>query len=378
MIRHILCIIAIALCMKVVYVLFSVVYTQGTNEKTNLSNRNSVLKVFMKNDTYWYMKIATRGYQKITPEQLGGFNGQTWVQSYYAFFPLYPLTVGSTMKFLNIRFSESAFAYSVILSILAFILFYFFSKTYTGNEKTAFWSTVILIVFPFHYYFSMFYTESLYLLLLLSGFLAVHYKKHLIIAISLGLLVLTRPNGILMTIPLFIYYFEKHYSLNLKDIINRPWKDYLPLLVFLSAPVVMTAYCLFLKDMTGDYFAFVTAQKGWHAKSTLPWIPLKKMTTTDEYFRAAYMGVFGLISVIFWRKIPISMQALIWINLLLPLTANSVTRPRYISCIFIFYILFAIWTTKWKWPYKFSLAGILLAAQLVTFSFWITSSQFSY
>jgi Gpi18-like mannosyltransferase len=377
-VRNIIFIIILALGVKVFYVLFAFAFNDKTPQKVNLTSINSVLDIFKRHDSYWYEKIAINGHEKITPDQLGKCDGTTIEQSYYEFLPLYPLIVGATMTTLHLGFSAVAFVYSIIFSVSAFLLFYYFARLYTKDEKKAFWGTVILITFPFHYYFSMYYTESLYLTILLGCFIAVHEKKTILLSVLLAFLVLIRPNALFMTIPLLIYYFEKHYSLDIKLIFKRNIREYIPLLAFLSAPVVMLAYGVYLKYMTGDFFAYITARRGWCLYTTFPWEPLLRMKGWVDYFKFFYLAAFGLLSLIFIKKIPLSMHALIWINLLLPMTSNLITLPRFISCIFIFPILFSDWFSGSKWTIRLSLVLVLFAVQLVTFSFWLTSSEFSY
>ncbi len=376
--RNIIYIVILALGIKIFYILFALAINDKNPQKVHLTSINSILDVFKRHDSYWYEKIAINGHEKVTPEQLGKCDGQLIEQSYYEFLPLYPLVVGATMTLLHLGFNAAAFIYSIIFSVSAFLLFYYFASLYTHDEKKAFWGTVILIIFPFHYYFSMYYTESLYLILLLGSFIAVHEKKNVLLSVLLAFLVLIRPNALFMTIPLFIYYFEKHYSLDIKLIFKRNIREYIPLLAFVSAPIVMLAYGVYLKYMTGDFFAYITARRGWCLYTTFPWEPLLRMKGWIDYFKFFYLAAFGLFSLFFMKKIPLSMHALIWINLLLPLTSNLITLPRFISCIFIFPILFSDWFSGSKWPVRLSLALVLFAGQLVTFSFWLTSSEFSY
>jgi Gpi18-like mannosyltransferase len=377
-VRNIIYIIIIALGVKIFYFFFALAINEITPQKVDITNVNSVLDIFKRHDSYWYEKIAVNGHEKITPDQLGKCQGQVIEQSYYEFLPLYPLIVGATMSALNTGFNEVAIVYSIIFSVSAFLLFYYFARLYTQDEKKAFWGTVILIIFPFHYYFSMYYTESLYLVLLLGCFIAVHEKKNILLSLLLAFLVLIRPNALFMTIPLFIYYFEKHYSLDIKLIFKRNIVEYIPLLAFVSAPLVMLAYGIYLKYMTGDFFAYITARRGWCLYTTFPWEPLLRMKGWIDYFKFFYLAAFGLFSLFYIKKIPLSMHALIWINLLLPLTSNLITLPRFISCVFIFPILFSDWFSGIKWPIRLSLALVLFAGQLVTFSYWLTSSEFSY
>ena len=263
-------IIILILAVKLIYYLFAVFINQYvTPLPENLhvlgnENEKGILDIFYANDSGWYEKIAAQGHEKVTPDQLGKCEEGNIEQSYYAFFPLYPLFVGSTMKLAGAGFSEVAFFYSLVFSLLAFILFYKFSSQYFKNNKIALTSTLLLILFPFHYYYSMYYSEALYLVLLIACFFAIKDKKWSILCFLLGFLVLVRPNGVFMTIPLLVYTIEEIYSIHLlqqlktstKNLSAQLYKNFManpiPLLVFAIVPIVFFGYCLYLYQMTGN------------------------------------------------------------------------------------------------------------------------------
>jgi Gpi18-like mannosyltransferase len=376
--KKIIYIIIVAIVVKAFYICSGITFNELNDIKVSSYNITNQIDFFQKNDSYWYEKIAINGHHKITPDQLGKCDTNYIEQSYYEFLPLYPFTIRASMLLLNIDFKEVAFLYSIVFSLAAFILFYLFAKTYTNDEDKAFWGTMILILFPFHYYFSMFYTESLFLILLIGCFMAINANKILILSVLLALLALVRPNGIFMIIPLFIYFIEKHYSLDLNKLFKRNIREYLPLLAFLCAPIALLAYCVYLKYMTGDFFAYITARRGWCLYSTFPWEPMLRMEKWEDYFKFGYLMFYLLISLIYIKKIPLSMQALIWINILLPLTSNMMTLPRFISSIFIFSIIFGMIISKFRKPYIIGILIILFIGQLFTFTFWLMSHEFSY
>lgn len=378
MMKKIIWIIVVAIVVKIFYIFYGLAFNEVNDIGVSSYNTSDLIDFFHKNDSYWYEKIAVNGHHKITPDQLGKCDGNEIEQSYYEFLPLYPFTVKAAMWLFGAGFKQIAFLYSIIFSLLAFILFYLFAKDYTKDENIAFWATLVLILFPFHYYFSMFYTESLYLILLVGSFAAIHHRKIFLLSLLLALLALVRPNGIFMTIPLFIYFFEQYYSLDLYKLFKRNYREYLPLLAFLSAPVALLSYCVYLNYMTGDFFAYITARRGWCLYSTFPWEPVLRMNRWEEFFKFGYLLFYLAISIIFVKKIPLSMQALIWINILLPLTSNMLTLPRFISSIFIFSIIFGMFISKFKKPYIIGILMILFLGQLFTFTFWLMSHEFSY
>jgi len=375
--NKILTIIIIAITVKIMYVLFSLGYA-SFSEEVQIYHSQDAVELFKRNQSYWYERIAVEGHEKITPDQLGKCEAGDMQQSVYAFFPLYPFTVRFSMYAVNTGFNSMALFYSLVFSILLFVLFYKFVLLFYKSEKIAFWSTVVLMVFPFNYYFSMYYAEVLYLMLLMGAFICIHQKRWALFPLLLGLLVLSRPNGLLVLIPLFVYFLEKQISLDPKQWKNLKAKDYLPALTFLSAPLFLILYGLYLKDMTGDFFALKTAQIGWCRWTTAPWQPLLNSHSWQDYFKIAYLFGFIAISVVYIRKLPLSLNLLIWISLLIPLFYNTLTVPRYIAVIFVFFMLFGSLMDKLKNKWNIAIVILLFLAQLWTFSFWLISDELSF
>jgi Gpi18-like mannosyltransferase len=299
-------------------------------------------------------------------------------QSAYAFFPLYPFTVRFTMYAFNMGFNSMALMYSIVFSILLFVFFYQFTRIFYNSEKIAFWSTLLLIVFPFNYYFSVFYAEALYLMLLMWSFLAIHKKRWPLLFLLLGLMMLSRPNGLLVLLPLFIYFIEQCYSLDPKQWKKYRLKDFLPLLSFLSVPIVLVLYGIYLKQMTGDFFALKTAQIGWCRWTTAPWQPLLGSDSWQDYVKIFYFLIFTGIAIFFIKKLPVSLNLLIWISLLAPLFYNTITQPRYIAVIFVFFMLLGAMMQKLRMRWNILIVIALFLAQLWTFSFWLVSDELSF
>jgi len=366
--RSLVSIIVVSLFVKFVYLLFGAIYL----------NDGLDLGVLKRNDSYWYETIALQGHQKITPDQLGKCEEGNLEQSYYAFFPLYPAIVGGSMALTGLGFNETAFFYSLLFSTLLYVFFYVFLARCFRDERAAFLATLILVVFPFHYYFSVFYTEALFLLLLIGSFHAIALKRMFLFAILSSLLMLVRPNGLFMLVPLFVWFLERHYSLKPGHLLGRPLKDYLPLLVFAIPVSVFVLYCAYLWVMTGDFFAYKTAQAGWCRETVFPWVPILRSNDWVDYFQAVYLFVFLFISVLSFRKLPLSFSLLTWIGLLLPLVANSITLPRFISVIFVFPFLFGSMLRGISPVSKILVLIGLFILQLWTFGYWLRGDTFSF
>jgi Gpi18-like mannosyltransferase len=365
--RYIIKIILLVLIVKIVYFIFASYFIERVD--LNILNRN---------DSGWYETIAINGHSKITPDQLGKCEDGNIQQSYYAFFPLYPAILGLTLKLTGLTFNTIAFIYSIIFSIMLFLIFFKYISQIFASQSIGFYATIILILFPFHYYFSVYYTEALFLFLLIGSFYSIKTKRFVLFSVLSSLLVLVRPNGMLMLIPLFIYFFESHYSLKPKELCSKPVKEYIPILIFIIPIVIFLLYCTYLKIMTGDFFAYKTAQAGWCRETVFPWVPILRCSNWMDYFRTFYLFFFIAVSLIQIRKIPLSFTLLIWISLLLPIIANRITDPRYISVIFVFPMIFGKMMDRWNYYVRIVILLLLFSAQLWSFYFWIIGSEFSY
>lgn len=192
------------------------------------------------------------------------------------------------------------------------------------------------------------------------------------------LLVLVRPNGLFMLIPLFIYYLEKNHGNKVTEWFKITLKRPLSLMFFVIPVLFFIMYCVYLGWMTGDFFAYKTAQAGWCRETVWPWVPIFRSSNWMDYFNSAYLIGFMIISTIYLKKMPLSYISFIWISLLLPLTANSITSPRFISVIFVFSIIFGELLSKNKAVANITIYILLFLAQLASFHFWLISSPFSY
>lgn len=365
--KKLLILIVVVLILKLIYLLFA--YFIGIQPDFN---------VFKRNDSYWYETISTNGHSKITPDQLGSCEEDKLEQSYYAFFPAYPAIIGSMMVVTGLSFNIIAFVFSCVFSSILVLTFYKFLLKYSGSENVAFISSILLFIFPFHYYFSVYYTEAMFLLFLIAAFISIDSNKMISFSVFSAILVLVRPNGLFMLVPLWLYYLEKNNIQNIKGAFEFI-KSYSSHIIYFSVPVlVFVGYCFYLKIMTGDFFAYKTAQAGWCRETVPPWVPILRSNNWIDYFNSVYLILFMFISIIYYKRLPFSFSVLIWISLLLPLTANSITSPRFISVVFVFTYLFGILLSKINKTAQVIVYIILLILHLYTFKFWLLESRFSF
>jgi Gpi18-like mannosyltransferase len=379
--NNIIKIIAVSFLLKLSYFVFALIVSElGTGYQIELK-ASEFFSLFKRNDSFWYQKEAEQGYPKIiNPSDLGYSHGKDFKQSEWAHFPLYPLSIRLIQKIFNLEFDYSAFILSIIFSIGAFIAFYFLCiDIFKIDPHESFIYTLFFMFFPFHYYYSMYYTEAVFFTFLAFSFITVSRKKYLITSILIVPLTLVRPNGIICLIPLVLYFFEVEGGFNkiYLDFKMRKWARIRNLQYFISGPIAFGLYCIYQKQMTDHYFAFIKAQDGWGKEFMFPLFGLFRRSDFTSQFNSMYSIVFMIIGLFAWKKLPLSLNILIWISILLPLASGSAAcMPRYISLIFPLTIYIASILLKIRLKY-FILIGLLLL-QYVTFYPWLIYHPFSF
>ncbi len=381
--KYIFRIVLIALLLKIGYIfLFCIPFWLGKGELyerkaryfEKKENLYTISHLFHRNDSGFYQDIAENQYTPISLDKWAYPNLKLYYQQgKYAFFPFMPFLISVGMKLPGVDFISSANIFSFIISILGFLLFFFLAQNYFKNNNIAYVSTLALMLFPFHFYFSMIYTEGIFLALLLMCFICINKKLWYWLALFSSCLVLTRANGIIMGLPFLIYFLEQYI-----DYKNIKIKNLLPVLSF-ALPMFLTfiIYAFFQYEQTGTYLAFSKVQELWSREFTFPLTSLFDTGDWRNQIRSFYVVFFMLFAIVSYKKIPLSFQVLIWINLLLPLAAGSnMSMPRFISVLFPFSLIIGWHFSKLKLKYII-LTGLTIL-HFWSFYYWIISDPFSY
>lgn len=334
-----------------------------------------ILSVFNRNDTGWYKNIYENGYQRITDiKQLGGYFEDGIVQSSWAFFPFYPYVLKSVSYITGIGFEGSAFIVSIAFTFTLLCGIYLLSKYFFKNEKIALWTALIYLVFPLNYHFQMYYTEAIFGTFLMFSFWGIQQKKYWLSSIALAALCLIRPNGVVCFLPIGVFLLEQlrlEKHLSIKNVLLKSWIFILPVVCFLS-------YLYYQYQMTGYFTAFSKAQAGWGKEFLIPFQSLFRTNDFASQFNSIYTIIVMGFALYIMKKIPLSWNILIWINILLPLTAGSaISMYRYISIIFPLFIMFGYYVYKLgnKKPiYIIASLGL----QLWLFYYWIINTGDAY
>lgn len=369
--KHVFLLVLFSIGIRVAYCGVSLVIEKPEGNRTFLQSCQDLSK---RNDSYWYESIAVSGYDRIeTENDLGYVRHDGFKQSNWAFFPCYPMMNRLLMSAFGIDFNGSASTLSFVFSILAMISMYWFCVLYFEDSKLALYSTLLLFSFPFAFYFSMFYTEAVFLTVLIFSFVVIHRNRILLLVPLLVPLVLLRPNGVVLLIPLYLFFLER------SELIvgtRFEWKEILGIenlmrsLVFLSGPLAFVGYCLYQYCVTGYFFAFAIAQVGWFKTPGSPLAPLFRGQGFVYDFNSVYAIVALVLAVLLSKKMPLSLSVLVWVSILMPLISGSVISiPRYISVVFPLFIFLS--SHMYRLKIRNFLLVVVLILQLVSLYPWI-------
>lgn len=369
--KNLLILFAFSVGIKLVYLCFSIAVL-GDKSEGNIFD--TYIQTTKKYDAFWYEKIATSGYPKLTDKrEIGYSNGKIFKQSEWAFFPLYPSLIKGFNYFFGLDYNTSAFFLSLLFSFLSLIAMFWLGLLFFENEKKSYFATFLLFLFPFSFYFSMLYTEALFFTFLIFSFISIYYKNYFLLSILLIPLILLRPNGIILLIPLYLYHLEQNNLLTKWHFLWRNYltkKQLLQTCAFLTGPIAFGLYCLFQYQITGFPFAFSIAQAGWYREFMFPILAFFRKGDLATQFNSIYTILFIVYAFLIRKKLPLSFNTLIWISIILPLCSGSVTSmTRFISILFpLFFVLSAqIAALKSKTIILFC----LFLLHLLSFSTWL-------
>lgn len=175
----------------------------------------------------------------------------------WAFFPLYPLLVRA---FSVLTLGDVAIA-GVVVANIAFVaalaVLYALAARHLDHDR-AVRSLAFVALAPGAVAFAMAYTDSLFLLLAASAFLAAERGRWWLMALLYGLACLTRLQGLVLGLPLAMLVAEA----------NGGWRSMAswrtPRLLWLAAgPLGFGAFAAYLGATFGDPLGMLHAQEAW-------------------------------------------------------------------------------------------------------------------
>lgn len=325
-------------------------------------SQSRLLDMWARWDAGWYLSIIRAGYFIDGDIQTS--------QSNIAFFPLYPYLVKLFVLLLpeRLRTTERILIIALLISnlllIAALILLH---KLITNFSDRALAQRTILyiLLFPTGFFLFCFYTESAFLLLSVAAFCAASKKSWGWACLCGSLLSLTRPLGVLISIPLFLVYLE--------SVEWKPLKIQKNILWFLLIPLGLLSFLLYAHHLTGDYLAPVHAQKAWQKSFAMPWTTLFRpfggslpVTRVEQLLTV----IFIVLSILSIFKLPSISYAVYSLLLILPpLTSGTlISTSRYYVVIFPVFICMAMLGRRAVLDHLFKL--IFFGLQILFFIAW--------
>lgn len=311
---------------------------------------DSLLNLFFKWDSQWYMSIVRNGYSYNPGEE-----------SNVAFFPLYPMLI----RFFSSIFGNPklmGFVISNIVLLLAAIYLYKLIILDFEDPKIASKTVFYMLIFPLSFFFSIFYTEGLFLFLAISSFYYGRKKQWLTASVLGFFLSLTRSLGVLIFIPLLIEYLGinfKTFKINLKAI----KKDILYLLLI---PAGLFSYIYYLHIKFNDAFAFSHTQAAWNRKFTSIFTTISNTGYFSSFYKIIFLGsiIFALILILYLIYSRSRFSYIIYSSLLLFCylsTGLLESIPRYISVLFPIYLGMSLLANRDKFlDHFFTLFSVML------------------
>lgn len=221
---------------------------------------NNWVNIWDRWDAGVYKTIATSSYNLINIKpDYGSFLSH--------FLPLYSVIMAMVSWLLTISLTKAGILVSTVSIIAASIMLYKLVYLDFKNERVAWLSVLFLNFYPTSYFTISVYSESLFLLLVITGFYCLRKEYFFISGLAAAGAILTRIVGIVF-LPIYALYFfysyKKHLGFNLKIIY--------PFLLSLAALVL---YFIINKFYYGDYFYFLTEKVSFNTTKHLI-LPLKE------------------------------------------------------------------------------------------------------
>jgi hypothetical protein len=298
-------------------------------------------EVFAAWDSGWYWDIARNGYY-FRPDG----------ESSVAFFPLYPMLV----RLVAAPFGsgdEATWVAAILVSSCAYLLgliaLYRLTEQLFGTPEVARRVVVLVAVFPWSIFFGRVYTEGLFLLLTVLAVSRAYEGEWTRAGLWGALAVLTRPNGILIGVPIALLALRDRPSMPLLA------RRFVPLALL---PAALAGYSAYVYALAGDPLAWMAAQSHWnYTIGNLPWRQLVRIVSTfvghgpyDYFFTSPAAGVELLqgvtalvamaVTPFVFRYLGVAMGAYMLVSLLVPLSGSSAAGwGRYVSVLFPGFIL---------------------------------------
>lgn len=317
-------------------------------------------------DAAWYMSVVRYGYRPAVD--------LTTTNSNVVFFPLFPFTMRLVSFLLPAawRTSEQLFVVGAICSNLFFLaaltLIYQLILAIGERREVAQRTIWYIVIFPTSFYFSLFYTESTYLLFVALSLTMMWRKNWWLASLAGAMVALCRPPGVLIAASLGWQYMADR-SWNFRKIDAQIiWLGLIPL-----ATIV---YFLAQSTYSGDLLGPVTAQAAWSRNDGTIWQAWREtanlegvglyVTRLDQIVLLIFI-VLGVYAI--W-KVPTSIGLFSGLQLVPQILSGSFTSSmRYCVVLFPVMLIWAMWGER-RWFHAIYLY-VMVILQAILLAHWL-------
>jgi hypothetical protein len=250
-------------------------------------------------DSAWYRAIALEGYGVSLGDQTA-----------VAFFPLFPIIAGLVALPLRLLLSadEAFYLAGFLVSNAAFlavvVLLHRLARALLP-ARTAGRAIWLFCLYPFSFFYSAVYTESLFVALSLGALLLARDGRWRWACLAACFAGITRNVGVLLLPAIAIEYLRQN---------GWQWRALLrrDALAFLVGPLGLAGYAAFLWVKLGDPLAFLRAQDAWGHELALP--PVRQLVAAvlsvgvpwryrlDSLWCLGIVATFPIFAVVSWRR----------------------------------------------------------------------------
>jgi Gpi18-like mannosyltransferase len=318
-------------------------------------------------DSGWYRSIATGGYIYDSSTHAGNV----------AFFPLYPLLVRLALPLLPNPGVAGIVISNLLLAAAMIVIYQLVTERLGSNAARV--TLILLAVFPFAFFYSAVYTESLFLLLSALAFYLAERERWWLAGLVGALAAFSRLVGIALGPVLLLAYLERRrfqwrrldariLSPALVPLGTLLYASYL--LARFRDPLAFYTSSLYGWGRHNVFIALQTGSQGWLDPTLL---------TPGSYELVLQLN---LLIALIWlvmivpigRRLGLAYAAFVLICTVVPLSAGLESLGRYLAVLFPVFAVAALYL-RHRPVYRLAIAGSaallgLLAALFAT-GYWI-------
>lgn len=301
---------------------------------------HSVWDAFFRWDSGWYWNILYHGYS-FDPHQ----------QSSVGFFPLYPALIWLLSLGRTIDPKMVGFALSNAALCLACGYIWRLTMRRWKSQPTADLAVVLVLCGPVSFFFSIPYSEGLFLLATAGCLDAAERKRWWEAGLWGFAAALTRSVGFVLVLPLLLHFITPWKS-------KRDWRQ----LGWAFLPVAGAALFVgYLWIAFGDAEAYFKVQRHWGRQLAWPWLAFETGMHNNglaPFYRILFSGaaIFAavMLPLALVMRAPLSWVALVVVwPVLFTSSLLLDSLPRYLSIVVPYYPIVAAACGRWPvltWP----------------------------